>query len=988
MKKIFLLATYLLLVYTVCFPQNNPSGYSEAMEAFHNKQYAKSYELFNQFINQYRGTDDILSSTAKYYSAESLLRLNQIDASISAFEYFVNNYKGSNFRNDALYKLGTIYFDRREFENSRQKLSTLLEDYPESDNAGSALYFIAISYSEQGRFDEAIKYFQEAISSKKNNKYVDNSIYTLALIYEKKGEYKNAVAYYDSLLAYYKSSTLAPSAQIRIGLCYFELKAYDNAVLELNDPLITGLPEEQQMEAKYILANSYYRLKEFKEAETSFRDVIKQGAKASLNRPARYGLGWVNFQQGKFDEAFKVFSSLSRTGNDTIAVNSLFWSAEAKRYDGNEKEATVIYEDFLNSYPDNKLATRVKYEMGVVSFSENNSAASEELLLASTQSGDISVRGKAFTVLGELKLNKKDFKAAKENFGKALSETELKPELKNRADLGLAVSEYYLNEYDDAVRRLNDIVRRAGNFEKNKVRFYLAECYFAQKEYSKALKNYNDIDSDSKEFAGQVSYGKGYAYYNLKDFKNASYYLADFVKKNRNSTFYQDARLRLADSYYGEKKFADASRIYKEVFLSGNPDFSGDYAYYQYAQALYKAGNANEAIKEFAQLQEKFPDSKYVAESQYVIGWIMFQKGNFKDAITNYNHLIYKYPSSPVVPVAYNSIGNSYFNLGKYDSAIVYYEKVLSGYSQSSNAFDAISGINDAYMAEGRPEEAIGVIDKYMGENRGAGYADQILFKKGEIYYSTRNYEKAKDSYKQFISSFPNSQFIPQAYFSLGKCAANLKQNEEALYNFNIVFNKYSGSETAIAAALEMGRIHTSLKNFDSAIHIYSSAIDKLPPESDKIPELMNERASAYVAKGDVTKAYDDYNFLIQYYNSSVFAANAKFEIGLIELARNNFQTCDMLFKELSESRTDELGAKAQYYLGESLFRQNKISDAITALVRVKFAFGNYELWLTESYLKLGECYAKIDETEKAKEMYRIVIQHHKGDKYGEEAQN
>lgn len=987
MKKLLLLFSILALLSVSAYSQTIPEGYTEAMTAFTAGDYARAYGLFEKFY-QMKGVDDELSSSAKYYSAISLLRLNQPDAAAAALEFFTSKYTESNFRNEALYQLGTLYFKGKEYAKSREKLQMLVEDYPESEYVGSSMYLIGDSYAQEGSYNEAIKYFENAISTKENNKYIDNSIYSLANIYEKTGDYKHAVAYYDSLLAYYKSSPLAPHAQIRIGFCYFKLKEYDNVVLELNDPLIGELPPQLQTEAKYILANSYYRLKEYDDAGKTYSAILKKDPGTPLIRDVKYGLAWVYFQRAMYDEAYKTFSSLAREGgNDTITVKSLFWSAECKRYEEKDNEALLIYDDFLNSYQNSTLVPQVKYLIGVIKYGENKGPASEEYLLSAAKSDDELVRGKALVVLGELNLNKKDYRAANKNFNEAVSIQGLPADLSSRALLGLGTSDYYLNQYDEAIRILNRLNSQAPGFEGDKVHFYTAESYFAKKDFKQALKQYNAIDTNKKELTDQVFYGKAYTYFNLKDFPNSSYYFSEFIKRYKNSPNITDAKLRLADSYYGEKKFNDAGRIYKDVFLS-NGSASSDYAYYQYAQALYKAGNTSEAIKEFATLQDKFPDSKYVAESQYIIGWIYFQKGNFTQAISNYDRLLTTYPNSSVVPIAFNSIGNSYFNLGKYDSAIVYYNKVINGYPTSNYVYDAVMGVKDAFMANDQPDNAVQFIDSYVASNPAVAFADQVYFKKGEIYFNLRNYDKAKQSYKEFIRQFPKSTLVPEAYYAIGKSAEIMNQNEEALYNFNMVFTNFLTSEPGVASVLEMGKIHTDLKNYDAAIKIYDTAIDKYPPESPKVPEIMYNRAMACIAKGDVSKAYDDFNYLIQYYSNSIFAANAKFEIALVEVARKNYETSDMLLKELSENRTDDLGAKAQYYYGISLFDQNKLDDAISALVRVKFAFAGYDEWLTNSYLKLGECYEKKQDTEKAKEMYRIVINRHRNDQYGIEAQN
>jgi TolA-binding protein len=981
-KKIVFI--FLALFCSELFSQNIPAQYKEAMDAYISNDFISAVKLFDGF-GKYYTTDDEFSATAHYYLGLSLLKLEKIDASISAFEFFVNRYTWSNFRDDALYTLGTLYFGKSDYSNCRERLKEILDDYPQCEFVGPANYFIGESFSAEKNYDDAIRYLAKCYSIKVNNKYTDYSLYSLGYVYENLLKYKDAVAYYDTLLSYYKLSALAPEAQVRIGICYFKLKDYDNSVLELSDPSIEELPEKQYEEAKFILANSFYRLKEFKDAENTFKNLIEKNPSTKFLRESNYGLAWCYFQQQKYEDAFNIFNTLANSSADSIAINSFFWSAESKRYDGKETEANLIYDEFLKKYPDSPLVSKVQLQIGITNFDLQKDYA-EQNLNAALNSKDNFVKVKALTVLGELKLNQKYYNVAKNCFVEALSLSEAYPELYLRDLLGSGITSYYLNDYSEALVNLNKLQLKNAQFEKEKVNFYLAETYFAKKDFANAIKYYNKIEGTDKELLPQVLLGKGYTYFNLKDYNNASFCFLDFSRSYKNNPNFNSARLRLADSYYGMKKYSEAGRVYKEIFLSDDALLNNDYAHYQYAQALFKSGNVDEAIHEFSNLQTQFPNSKYLAESQYVIGWIYFQKGDFHSAISNYKILYGRYPSSPLVPKTYNSIGNSYFNIAKYDSAIIYYNKVLAEFPNSANAYDAIIGIKDSYIAAGKPDQAVSLIDTYIAGNPRTAFADQLYFKKGEIYFSLGNYEKAKQVFKDFVYGYSNSTLVQDAYYWIGKCAANLKQNDEALANFNKAANIKTNSELGISSVLESGRIYLDNKNYDAAVNIYQKAINSLPPESPKVGELTYCRALAYVAKGDIAKAYEDFNYLIQYSEGTIFAANAKFEIGLIELARKNYETCDMIFRELSENRNDDIGAKAQYYYGQSLFEQDKIDDAISALVRVRFSFSAYDEWLTKSYLKLGECYEKKDDKLKAKELYRLVLTHHQGDDYGKQA--
>ena len=985
---IFLLQVSLLPQESVIPDAPNNKGleiFSEAMNEYNSTLYSEAYRLFDKFFSEYQLKDE-LYATAKFYSADALLNMGDKDAASSGFEYLVNNFSTSNFRDRALFKLGQLYFDSKQYSKARARFEKLLYEYPNSEHSGTALYWIGESYAAENKLDEAIKYLENAVADKKNNKFEDYSIYTLASVFEKTGDYENAVKYYDQLLSFHKDSPLAVSSQIRIGVCYFKLKDYQSSILELNSPLLSDLPDDLYAQSLYLLANSYYRVKEYKDAERSYKEILDNFPSTEYTRDAQYGLAWTYFQQEKYNDAYKVFHSLS-DGEDTIALKSYYWKAEAKRYAGQEDEAFRIYKEFVEKFPNNELVKGVQYQMGVTYFNNGQLNQAERLIKDALSSSDEALKAKAFTLLGEIELNRKQYESAKNSFDAALEINEISPDLKNRSMLGLGASYYYLGSFNDAIETLKEVEDKNPNFEPNKVNFYLAESFYSLGKFSDAINKYNNIDPTETEIGTQALYGKGYSYFNLKDFDNAAYAFNDFVKKYPKDKRIVDARLRLADSYYGSKNYDAASRVYKELFNLGGGEIENPYAYYQYAQALYKAGNISQALDEFRNLQQKFPESDYGDESLFTVAWIHFQQADYADAISSYRNVLNVYPQSPLAPIVYYSIGDSYFNTGKYDSAIVNYQIVMAEYPTSNYVFDAVNGIQYSYAAKGDYKKAISFIDQFVSSNPGLSFSDQIFFKKGEIYYSARDYDAAKLSYQEFISNYPKSKLIPDAYYWIGKSAQNLNHDDEAIFNFNKLFESYPQSDAAADAVIEMGNIYNASKNYNAAIEIYDKALDKLS-QSPRMAEILFNKGTTLINKEDYTNAYDVFDEVIQYFGKTIFADKSKFEIGLIDLATENYTNADLNFQSLAESKSDDLGAKAQYYLGVSLFEQEKYEEAITALERVRLVFSAYDEWLTKSYLKIGDCYTKLEQYDKAKEMYRAVLSKHRGNMFGQEAQS
>ncbi|MFA7229499.1 MAG: tetratricopeptide repeat protein, partial [Melioribacteraceae bacterium] len=601
MKKIFLMMT---LFAASASAQNAVQKLTEAVNFYNERNYGVAHKLFGELIHENTLEEKNLVS-AKYHSADCLLNLNQLDGAAIEFEDLIEHNNFSNFREPALYKLGMIYFYKGEYRKSRERLSSFISGYSLSEMLGSAYYWLGRSYFAENKFIEAGESFNNSIEKKQTNEFLVNSIYFLGLVHETGKDYKNAVRDYDELLAYYKDDPLAPKSQMRIGICYFNLNDYDNAILELSDPLLQKLDEKDLTDARMILATSYVRLKEYTNAARVYSELLAVQHDPAMSNRIKFSLAWIYFQQGGYDDAYKIFKELSALPADSLKIESLFWSGESKRYSGDVKSAGAIFTEFIEKYPGHPLAAKAQLGIGSVFFDQSNTADAEKALINATISDDRSTRGRAYTLLGEMRLDKKLFDDAGKYFSEALKLTPKASELNNRASLGFAVSEFYLNHYSSAISLLEELKESSKNFEVDKTNFYLAEAYFSKEQYSASLKNYNSIKSSSESIIRQTVLGKAYCYFNLKDFPNAIYYFNEYLSRYKTDPSANEIRLRLAESYFGNKNFEKASGIYSELFSKENFTLDNDLAYYQYGQSLFKSGKSEEAIKAFKILQEK-----------------------------------------------------------------------------------------------------------------------------------------------------------------------------------------------------------------------------------------------------------------------------------------------------------------------------------------------------------------------------------------------
>ncbi len=103
--------------------------------------------------------------------------------------------------------------------------------------------------------------------------------------------------------------------------------------------------------------------------------------------------------------------------------------------------------------------------------------------------------------------------------------------MKNRANLGLGITQFYLQSYNESISTLNSIQEEDNSFEPNKVNFYLAEDNFALNKYKQALEKYQMVDLTDSTIGKFAMYGKAYTYFDLHNYQNSTLQFSDFIKK-------------------------------------------------------------------------------------------------------------------------------------------------------------------------------------------------------------------------------------------------------------------------------------------------------------------------------------------------------------------------------------------------------------------------------------------------------------------------
>jgi len=948
--------------------------YAFAYGLFRDGLHQYAFEQFTRFLDKYPTSARQLD--AQYLRIECLFQQERYESALGEYAYFVKDNPNSRLTDDAFFRMGESQLKLKKYYAAIDAFKIVVDKFETSELAGEAAYWIGEAYVRADERDNALKYYQLAYENFPNNRLRDYSLYSIGWTHQIKREYAKAIQAYQKLFQEFPESVLASASLVRVGECYFYTKDYRKAIAELTDAKTLIKTEQETGEAQYLIGEAYYNLDDHPNAQLHYETFLRDYPDHSLVRNVTYALGWSHLRTAEYGKAIDVFDRLI-AGNDRTAQAALFRKGMAQKLAGQRDHALKTWNSVIERWPKGEYTDNAMYESGALLYEDNKAGDAKRFFdRVIGEFAQSDVLPDAYRMQGECLIVEGKFDLAKESFEKALGMPGASFDVKVGAQFQHAWSLLKLKRYGDASKAFAGFISAYEKHPKSlDARFWLAESEYQRGNYATAQKEYQVVAQTTQaEKREDAMYGAGWSLYKQNEFNKALEFFERLVATYPNGKFTFDARLRIGDCYFFLKEYSKAAGSYRATIRMFPKQESIDYAYYQLGQTYYRSGDHSEAVQQFGSLMRTFPKSNLAADAQYSIGWIHFQNKRYSESILEFQKLIQTYPSSEVVARAHYSIGDAYYNQQKYAAAEKAYRETINRFPESSYVLDAVSGIQYCLIAQGRQKEALGVVDSFVGQHPSLASSEALMLKKAELYYAQREYDQASREYRAFAERFPKSNNAPSAWYWAGKSLRSLgRLSESATSLENAGSHPQVVEKIAVQALLEAGEVHIEQKRYDRAIAVLSD-IEKKYPKSDGASEAVYLRGVVFRINGDAMEARNQFTFAISKYPSAAGADKARVALAKLDIEAGDQASALTRVQLVSTSRTDEVGAEAQYIVGSIYAQKKDWPNAITAFLRVRYVFPRYEEWLAKAYLALGNVYEQTQEIRKAREAYQSVL--------------
>ncbi|RTQ45721.1 tetratricopeptide repeat protein [Hymenobacter gummosus] len=956
---------------------NEERYYFDGLELFDRGQYGAAQQSFQQYLDAtVRRTGELRDRTAdaEYYLAVSGLYLFHPDSEGRILAFAENNPAHPKAAS-AYFELGKFYFDKKDYKAADSYLARVAPTGLTADQRAEAEFKQAYSLFQLKEYDKAKLIFDR--NKQGQHQYRYSSSYYAGYLAYRQGDYKAARA---DLATAEQNDAYRPVVPAIMSQIYYKEGNYDGLIDYGTKALAQNPPPQGADEIQLLVGDAFYQKEDWAKAAQYF-DKYAAGRK-KMDPMVSYKIGYANFKQGDFKGAIGPFKGIA-AGRDSLGQNAAYHLGLSYLQTGSKQLALNSFDAARKATFDKQVAENAALKYAQVSYELGNTP---DAITALEEFGKKYPRSKnraaADDLLSEAYLSTTDYARALRYLDNLDERTTKLNATYQRITYLQAASLYNNGQYQQALPLLDKSLKypqdeaiRAG------AEVLRGEVYSIGQEYPKAISSYTaalrtagrgsaaDTDYDQK-----ARYGLGYAYYNTKKYDQArpyfQQYLADPVAKPASDPNYYDVTLRLADTYYINKNYAQALELYDKVIQANAAD--KDFAYYQKSVTLGLMGRRDEAAKTLQTLLRVSPNSRYADDAVYQQANLDYESGNYQPAIQGFTRLIENRPNSPLLPSALVKRGTSYQNLQQHDKAAADFQQVLRQFPRTKAATNAISALQETLAAAGKAEEFDQYLAEYKATNPNDKAVESVEFEAAKSLYLAEKYQQAVPRLESYLKEHSGSALAPDARFFLADSYLKTNRKQDALPRLRAVAEE-NKSEYVNRAVARVAELEFENQNYPEAAKYY----DRLRQTT----RVARERASAGL--GLARSLYEGGQFadakrvagevVTEGSATPVIISQARLYVGKADYKAGNL---DAAIPALTESaRTvDVNGAEAQYLLADALYQQKKYEPALDAAFKLNSDFNQFDLWLGRAFLLISDIYRDQGEAFQAKATLNSII--------------
>lgn len=506
-------------------------AYNYGIELYQKSNYADAVKTL-QLVDKFP-LDQTICANAKYWEADAEFLLKKYDKAIQGYRAYLNSQGILNLvmKADAYYNIGYAYYAKNDTSQGVENFRIYTQSITISNTKNKQKLVDAYMRAADGYYmlredENAAKFYQGAYDLKAG--FEDQALFCLAKTYTFiKGKSEQKISALQNLINNYSTSKYMLSSINELAITYKYLNNNDQA-LKYYQLIVTDYPNSVLVKnARTEIADLYYKKHEFAKCEKAYKEILAEfGTESEFCEKASKGLYELYNELKKVEEAKLIAEKYPCAGiSKDQQERDLYYMPAMKAYGDSTKtnEAITDFEKYLSAYPSGIYANEVKNHLADCHYKLKNFDKAIEIYIQT-----LAEPTNGYTELAAIRVSKQLFNNGKyaeaipyyerlekisstpiiifnsrlgmmrsyflvENWKKAaeyaktvLESSQLNPTNRLEAEYAKGMSNYYLDNFNDAKPSLEWIVKNTTTEKGAEAKFSLAEMYYKQKELDKS----------------------------------------------------------------------------------------------------------------------------------------------------------------------------------------------------------------------------------------------------------------------------------------------------------------------------------------------------------------------------------------------------------------------------------------------------------------------------------------------------------------------
>lgn len=825
-------------------------------------------EMMSYFLGEYYYRKNQFSNALVYYEKAGISNLDNSQIAQmkfhQAYVYFtmqrfneakplfdaVRQLPGNSNYIAANYYYGFILFSEKKYTEA---LTAFKISEGQAPYQNVVPFYIAEIYYFNNDRDQALSYAENTLK-KSGTQYYDLRLKQLiGHIYFEKKDFKNAKPFLEEYVT--NTQKVSRADLYELSYCYYQDKQYSKAVEGFKE--LGGQQDSLAQNSMYLLAKSYLELNMKPSARSAFLFCLLNSSNLSQKEISKFNYGKLSYELGYTDVALnelKEYVANYPSGENLAEAKELLVRIMANT--NNFKDALAL----INSTGMQTEAVRKVYPRVLL-------GRAEELINDQQMVQANDLLNQAYAVpyndaqlpyidfwKGEIAFRMNQYDSVNFFLSRYLKNPVVFEEVNPmNATYTLGYSNMRQENYGYALQnflRVTNSLSSASTPLQQDAYLRIADCYFMQKNFSKAVQMYDNIISQQLPGADYATYQKAIIAGGSGNYAQKIAYLQTIPKSYPSSNLVNDANLEIANTYLAEENY-EASITPLNALLQNK---------------------AATALKPQILLK---------------LGFAYFNQGNTDAALKNFQHLVKNYPHADESKEAIGYVRNIFLDKHQPDGFVSFMQQ--NGMAISYSEADSLHFLSASTSFENKNyDAALQGFNNYLANYPSGRYVVDAAFFAAEIYNTRKDYVNALKNDELVTAKAPNKYAEASALQAARIAYFELKDFAKAEQYFNLLKSIATTPENKLESMRGLLRCQYKLEKWKDAI---ANAQDLLSQKGIATDDKM--MANMAIAKNEqlnnqVFEAMDAYKEVIEL-GKSEYAAEARYQLAAILFSQQKY---------------------------------------------------------------------------------------------------